>query len=204
MGMFLMTPTGEQKVPAGGGVANIELLTRLDVIENEIQILKKKATENEYGLAKISEASDVTESDNGLVLGAKEKNANIDGSIAYNIEKVKENGIVKTFAPNLLVPQEKFTILNCSAIGNVVLIRFNISAGYIFYNTQAVMQVPESFRPAQNTNWIPSGYAYLKDGVTVEKQFYISARASSNGNILIANDWGIEMDCPNISLIYMI
>lgn len=64
-------------------------LNRLEQLENETRALRSTLTE--FGLSKICtvDVTDVTE-DNGIVLGAKEKNAAIDGTIANEIKKTSE------------------------------------------------------------------------------------------------------------------
>ena len=73
---------------SGGGV-NKDLLNRIATLEEEVSQLKRqKAGKTEYGLSKISDLTDVT-TDGGLVLGTKEKNATIPGTIAHNIEAAR-------------------------------------------------------------------------------------------------------------------
>lgn len=72
-----------------GGV-NKELLDRISLLENEVSKLKQqKASKTEYGMAQISDSTDVT-TDVGFVLGAKEKNAAVNGTIANKISQVEE------------------------------------------------------------------------------------------------------------------
>lgn len=71
--------------PSGGGTSQA-VLDRIAALEQKIEQLEgKKATDSEYGLARISESSSVTETGAGLVLGAKEKNAAITGTIAHGM-----------------------------------------------------------------------------------------------------------------------
>ncbi len=87
MGLYLMTPSGEIPIPSGGGV-NTDILKRITDMESELQLLKQSiATETDYGLAKITESSTVTEKDAGLVLSAIEKNPAVDGTLANQIKK---------------------------------------------------------------------------------------------------------------------
>lgn len=48
----------------------------------------KKTSETEYGLSKISGSESVTDTNSGLVLSAKEKNATVEGTMANSIEKL--------------------------------------------------------------------------------------------------------------------
>lgn len=86
----------------GGGI-NQSVLDRIDSLESESQSLKTeldqtrrelqelksaRATQNTYGLSKISGSSSVT-TDDGLVLSTKEKNASISGTLANQILQAK-------------------------------------------------------------------------------------------------------------------
>ncbi len=67
-------------LPAGG--VNLELLTRLSVLEQEVAAIKEtRATEASYGLARLSNATDITETNNGLAIPASQNNAGITGSL---------------------------------------------------------------------------------------------------------------------------
>ena len=76
----------------GGGTSK-ELEERVSVLKSHTEELERKlnavennhATAEAYGLARISRSTGVTE-DNGLVLGASEKNAAVKGSLANAIE----------------------------------------------------------------------------------------------------------------------
>lgn len=71
-----------------GGV-NKELLDRISLLENEVSKLKQqKASKTEYGIVQISDSTDVT-TDVGFVLGAKEKNAAVNGTVANKISQVE-------------------------------------------------------------------------------------------------------------------
>ena len=70
-------------------------------MESELQLLKQSvATETDYGLAKITESSTVTEKDSGLVLSAREKNPAVDGTIGNSIEKIRNAIKKKTYYRN--------------------------------------------------------------------------------------------------------
>ena len=82
----------------GGGI-NQPALERIAALENTVSILtealhnitESKATETNYGLAKISESTTVTETGSGLVLSAKEKNPSIDGTLARKMEQIQNS-----------------------------------------------------------------------------------------------------------------
>lgn len=91
MSISFMTASGPIKVPVDVGGVNLDLLNKLSNIENQIDDLKKHATTQEFGLSKISSATDVTEQDSGLVLSAVQNNPTVDGSIRNELEKIKQN-----------------------------------------------------------------------------------------------------------------
>lgn len=97
--------------PVGGGMNQSEK-DRIAALEQRVaQLEHGMATSENYGLSKISELESVTETDSGLVLGAKEKNAVIPGtlaniltrkisetseSISYKADSAKLIGVVET------------------------------------------------------------------------------------------------------------
>lgn len=88
MGLGTMSGGQYYPVPSGSGVVSAELLARISDLENEVSTLKaQKATADAFGLVKLTDASDVTES-TGLALPASEKNASIDGTIGNFISKL--------------------------------------------------------------------------------------------------------------------
>lgn len=159
---------------SGGGI-NQSLLDRIDSLESESQSLKEeldqamrelqelkstRATQNNYGLSKISGSSSIT-TDDGLVLSAKEKNASIDGTIANGQKKLQqdfkslfnsalkthdkdvhnstdamESGIYNVFLPSGDIP-----------VGYGVLVAFRAANGYL-------VQVLKSAVPSENHLYI--------------------------------------------------
>lgn len=83
-----------------GGGTNQSLLDRIAALEETTSTLaaslqaltENKASKTSYGLAKLSDATDVTE-DLGLVLSAKEKNPAVSGSLANLVENLKNNSL---------------------------------------------------------------------------------------------------------------
>lgn len=76
-------------LPAWGGV-NLELLTRIDALERAVeQIRSQKASENAFGIAKLTNAQDVTDANSGLALSAMQNNAGIEGTIANRLDFVQ-------------------------------------------------------------------------------------------------------------------
>lgn len=59
-----------------------------DAEERISRIEVSRASETEYGMARISSSSNVTE-ENGIVLPAREKNAALEGTIAYEIKRLE-------------------------------------------------------------------------------------------------------------------
>ena len=59
------------------------------MLEAEVAALKQgKATAQEYGLSKISSATDVTQEDTGFVLGTIQNNPAVDGTLANRIKSL--------------------------------------------------------------------------------------------------------------------
>lgn len=70
----------------------MDLLDRIASIETEIDAIKNtKASEQEYGLSKISNACDVTESNNGIALSAMQNNPSIVGTLANKVESISNS-----------------------------------------------------------------------------------------------------------------
>ena len=101
--------SGELKKLSMGGV-NKEIVDRIANAEKRIDVIENKnATENEYGLAKICRLSTVTE-DNGLVLGAREKNPAVSGTLANKLANL--NGayrVRKTHTQEIVYSAASFT-----------------------------------------------------------------------------------------------
>lgn len=92
---FYIRQNGTAK-PVGGGMSPSEK-DRLAALEQKVaQLEAGMATTENYGLAKISESEAVTETDSGLVLGAREKNAAIEGTIA-NLMQQSQSDISEIF-----------------------------------------------------------------------------------------------------------
>lgn len=70
-----------------GGGTNPEIESKIEEILLRIDT---HASETEYGMVKLSSASNIT-TINGFALPAKEKNASIDGTIANTINKINNN-----------------------------------------------------------------------------------------------------------------
>lgn len=120
MGLYLMTPHGEVQIPSGGGTS-IEALKRIEALEKELSDLKKTiATPDTYGLSRITDVTTVTGADAGLVLGAKEKNPLVQGSLAEKIEQIK--GDLQSFHPSAIAGM---TDKNKSESANVILYKYS-------------------------------------------------------------------------------
>lgn len=119
MGLYLMTPSGEVQIPSGG--VNTDILKRIADIEAELHTLKNQvATEEKYGLAKITDITTATETASGLVLSAKEKNPLVQGSLAEKIEQIK--GDLQSFHPSAIAGM---TDKNKSESANVILYKYS-------------------------------------------------------------------------------
>lgn len=89
MSISIMTKDGLANIPtlSGGGHG---ILERISGLEHKVaQIENTNATTDTYGLAKISAATDVTRNDSGLVMGARENNPSLDGTIANRFGKLE-------------------------------------------------------------------------------------------------------------------
>lgn len=123
--------------PGTSSPQQAELLARVAALENEVSTLKaQKASTQQFGLAKISGDTDVSETDSGLVLGAWEKNEENEGGLANRIKKLVSNqnkieivtGSLKNFLKNN-IENNKFII---AAFYDLVDSPFqNIQAGYL-------------------------------------------------------------------------
>lgn len=119
--------------PRGG--VNLELINRISLMEKEIDDLKKAVATNEnYGLAKISFSESVTE-DFGLVLSAKEKNESVPGTLMQKLGD-RIAGLERRFADeHILNLDDKFllpiNVSNFSYVARVGRICFlNISVKF--------------------------------------------------------------------------
>lgn len=103
-------PSGETQIPAGwalppdrelslnsrNAVGNDIITAELQKIDHDIEtLLELRASLTGYGLAKVTESRDVTDMSGGLVLSARENNANVPGTLRNEIEKQKEFFSVK-------------------------------------------------------------------------------------------------------------
>lgn len=85
-----MTKTGPVLVPtksSGGG--NLDTLKKIEDLEREVSsINNRKATEIDYGFAKLSNATDVTGTDSGIALSAVQNNASVPNTLRCDLEKI--------------------------------------------------------------------------------------------------------------------
>ena len=87
MSISIMTKTGPLPVPVQSGV-NADLLNQVSFMQGAIQELRERmdaveqsrATEENYGIVKLSGSSTVTQ-DMGLALSSKEKNPAVSGTM---------------------------------------------------------------------------------------------------------------------------
>lgn len=99
-----MQEDGISQVPTSGG-GNLELLNRMAELENSVSQLyervsrteQSRATPDTYGLAKATDATNVTQKDSGLVVGAWQLNEGMTDSLANRIadlESIKARSCV--------------------------------------------------------------------------------------------------------------
>lgn len=96
MSVSIITPQGPVEVPVRGGGINLELLAKLQALEDQVSGLRQELSEvkasragNDYGLVKLSSSQSITNSV-GLALPASENNAGISGSLRQNIVSLWE------------------------------------------------------------------------------------------------------------------
>lgn len=85
MGFYMHSEGTANPIPGGIPIGTLE---RIEADIAELRSLR--ATLEQYGMGMISESSAVTETDFGLVLSAKEKNAAIEGTLANSIEEMNK------------------------------------------------------------------------------------------------------------------
>ena len=91
MSVNLMTQGGLIYVPQGPGGVNLELLTRIDALEQELFTIKQTiGSDLEYGLAKVTNSSSVN-TENGIAMSAMQNNAAINGTLANAIAGLKNS-----------------------------------------------------------------------------------------------------------------
>lgn len=107
MSMSTMTPDGEQKIPAGWAgqidsalslesrrpLENRTVTEALQAIDHDMEYLENlRSSLTGYGMSKIcpTDLTDAT-TDGGMVLGAREKNPSIKGTLAEKMGNLKKN-----------------------------------------------------------------------------------------------------------------
>lgn len=117
MSMSTMTTDGELMVPNGWTgkidssmsteskrpLENRIITNALQKIDRDIeQLFQLRSSLSQYGLSKIcpTELTTVTE-DNGLVLGAKEKNPAIEGTLANISKKIVQNKVINIYKASI-------------------------------------------------------------------------------------------------------
>lgn len=94
----------------------------------------------------------------------------------------------------------------CYKMGNMVHISFNMPFSTEIVNgIEVVGTVPLDCRPSVPTNYIALGHANrIGSGSTYADNFGILARVDTNGNIHLANDFGINMFGAKVSFEYFV
>lgn len=114
MSISAMTHSGESHIPngwtgqidsemsleSGRPLENRKITEALQVIEHDIeQLLQLRSSLTQYGLSKICPNDFVTATENnGMVLGAKEKNSTIPGTLARKIENSETKVKILSFS----------------------------------------------------------------------------------------------------------
>ena len=168
----------------GGGITQ-STLDRITELESTVEslsaalhnIIGSKATETDYGLARISESTAVTETGSGLVLSAKEKNPSIDGTLAREIKELKKS--IEMDAAHATLLNGVTGAIALYRIGKIVFIStyFDDRAIQNTYNWKSgIAVVPEGYRPIEPAS-IPAHY----DGQTAHVLFTVKP----NGDVSI-------------------
>lgn len=96
MGLLTMTSEGELEVPTRGGLDKSEIARLESLIEENKQLAQQNrkmieeikethATQDTYGLSRVTRRGDITFVDGGMAMSAVENNPSIEGTLANNI-----------------------------------------------------------------------------------------------------------------------
>lgn len=155
MGVSTMTSEGELEVPTRGGTGKSEI-TRLEaLIEENKQLAQQNrqmieeikathATQDTYGLSRVTRSGDITLVDGGMAMSAVENNPSIDGTLANQILlldylkiMVRQTGISWDGTPEhaqilfYSYPNENWAGMGCDVRG-FLHIRVGVSGNFDF------------------------------------------------------------------------
>ena len=172
-------------------------------MEKEIDVLKKAVATNEnYGLAKISFSESVTE-DFGLVLSAKEKNPAVAGSLAGEISKVQQkiNGFEPVYGVVQNVSGFKYFNVSLLKMG-----KMGFCDAYVYsdepFGDVPIFNFPEGLLPYSNQ--YKYGICEVSSGGTLSKEILQVHINSERNSADIAQMIGSNIRKALISFSYKI
>lgn len=136
-----MTQNGAVPVPTQGGAASLEILSRISFLEHRIEKVEKHATENTYGVVRLSGATDITDS-TGIALDSTQNNASVDGTLANRIVH-NQNKIGSLELKTNLIEFEKF-------LGENYVMNYNDFPTPGFYHIASLSGYPDGNAPSTN------------------------------------------------------
>lgn len=152
MKISIMTTNGLNGL---GGGENPNLQDRVAALEKENSDIKQsRAAEGMYGLAKISGSESVTETDSGLVLGAVQNNAALPGTIANQIQELKDRSGICS-AGEFVELENGFSFIGgyeyqtVAVSGNIVNLAMIVS-GTFGGEERVICRLKDSIWPARN------------------------------------------------------
>lgn len=140
-----------------------------------------RARTDAFGLAKIcpADVTDVTE-DNGLVLGAVEKNPSAPGSLAESIGKLNRSGRANLTPNTNLVGNAPGNFCGMVfRIGSFVIVYAKFSIAY-FVSGEVMFSIPNGYRPMEDGTGIISARRSASKGL----YFNAECNVHVNGNIV--------------------
>lgn len=138
--------------PGASASPPAELLARIAALENEVSMLKaQKATEEQFGLVKLSNDSDVTDS-TGLAVPTSELNSTKQGTFANQINKLVGYGGFRS----VFMRAQNSNIVDCN----------NLPIGYCGYAYDITLNSPSA----------NSGWYVFSVGINDDFKFQIAIR----------------------------
>ncbi len=184
MGLSTMTPEGELRIPMQGSPSP-EVLARLEFLEStaaslqqEINELKGSIAGEGYGLVKLSDRTDITDT-SGIALSARQNNPSIAGTLAnsvYNVMSDLNESVLKNirFLGEIHVLDSEI---------NSIAAKYNVPNFVIYMFTQ----VPKTGQP-----YIQGGGSHIVIGMEYGNHKYgnqLSLGASAKRRALQDGAW---------------
>lgn len=175
-------------IEMAGGPFDAELSTESENAPQNKAVanaLSVKASQTEYGMAKICpvDVTDVTE-DNGLVLGAKEKNSTVDGTLANKISSLISSlqPVRYDFKASDIVNGELIHSTYCAKFyGGLKL--FCIAVQGSIQNSSTILTIPDGFRPEIPVVFAGTGNNALPTVMVIEANGRVFAKNVSQNEV---------------------